>query len=111
MTALQTPSQSATRAATPGTQTPTTETPDTIVVGKEVAIPVVDAEAQRVASVALKQGGPLQRFAFWRRRQDPAEQDPDHVPVKLTIADVNPLPAMYQILKRPNNLLAVICSA
>jgi hypothetical protein len=26
------------------------------------------------------------------------------------LADVNPAPAMWHILKRPNNFLAVICS-
>lgn len=109
MTVPQTPSRSATRVATPGTHTPS-ETPDTIAVGKELAIPI-DTEAQREAATALRRSGPFARLAFWRRHDALKEEDPDHIPVKLTIADVNPLPAMYQILKRPNNLLAVICSA
>lgn len=52
------------------------------------------------------------RFRFrlpWARKQATID-DPEHVPVKLTIADINPLPAMYHVLKKPNNLLAVLCS-
>lgn len=38
------------------------------------------------------------------------EKEEEHVKIKLTAADVNPFPNMWDILKRPANLLSVVCS-
>ena len=49
----------------------------------------------------------------WNKRRtemSAAREEEQHVKVKLSLTDVNPAPAMWHILKRPNNFLAVTCS-
>ncbi len=47
---------------------------------------------------------------FGKRKAQVTATGEEHVAVKLSITDVNPLPPMWSVLKQPNNLLAVLCS-
>lgn len=50
-------------------------------------------------------------YAPWKRGpKSEGEGTEEHVKVKLTLADINPGPAMLTILSQPHNLLAVVCS-
>lgn len=46
----------------------------------------------------------------WRKQREPVAVEEEHEKVKLTLADVNPGPAMWQIVKKPNNVLAILSS-
>ncbi|KAJ9107473.1 hypothetical protein QFC21_000926 [Naganishia friedmannii] len=48
-------------------------------------------------------------WKFWQKAKV-QEEDENSIPVRLSLKDVNPLPAMWHILKRPNNFLGVVCS-
>ena len=75
--------------------------------GHEVELDLVKQE------VVVKPRPTRRSWYSWSRgrtRGAAQEDQEEHVKVKLTLADVNPAPAMYSILKRPNNLLAVVCS-
>ncbi|KAJ9110434.1 hypothetical protein QFC19_001560 [Naganishia cerealis] len=48
-------------------------------------------------------------WKFWQRAKA-QEEDENGIPIQLSLKDVNPLPAMWHILKRPNNFLGVVCS-
>lgn len=45
----------------------------------------------------------------WNKRKTAVVEE-EHEKVKLTLADVNPGPAMWQIVKKPNNVLAILSS-
>jgi len=74
----------------------------------------VEVELDLVKQEVVVKSRPTRRSWYsWprgRTRGAVREDQEEHVKVKLTLADVNPAPAMYSILKRPNNLLAVVCS-
>lgn len=48
-------------------------------------------------------------WKFWKKRKS-TEHDDNEIEIQLSLKDVNPLPAMWHILKRPNNFLGVVCS-
>jgi hypothetical protein len=86
-----------------------------------VQTPVPELADQRQVKVDLEQKEvvlePRRRvwsaLTPWGKKRSTAAVDNDeeeHVKVKLRLADVNPAPAMWHILKRPNNFLAVTCS-
>jgi hypothetical protein len=48
-------------------------------------------------------------WKFWKKPKS-AEHEDNEIEIQLSLKDINPLPAMWHILKRPNNFLGVVCS-
>lgn len=48
-------------------------------------------------------------WKFWEK-PNVTEHDENEIEIQLSLKDINPLPAMWHILKRPNNSLGVVCS-
>jgi hypothetical protein len=48
-------------------------------------------------------------WKFWKKSKS-AEHEDNEIEIQLSLKDINPLPAMWHILKRPNNFLGVVCS-
>lgn len=111
MTVPQTPAKS-------GIATPVRRQSISAVGRKAVQTPGLEMNDERQVKVDLEKKEVVLEprrsvWAPWKKRQSktPAEKDEEeHVKVKLTLGDVNPAPAMWHILKRPNNFLAVTCS-
>lgn len=55
---------------------------------------------------------PVMQHRHWKiwKKAKAKEEDENGIPIRLSLKDINPLPAMWHILKRPNNLLGVVCS-
>ncbi len=75
---------------------------------EKLAIDPIAKEATFKLAEPSKTGSLMSRMGLGRQRS--VEQGEEHVKVKLSITDVNPLPPMWAVLKKPNNLLAVFCS-
>lgn len=66
----------------------------------------MNAKTVAVQRIAKK---PSRRMP-WARVKSVDANGEEHAKIKLSLADVNPVPAMWAILKKPGNLLAVISS-
>lgn len=105
-------------------QTPGTTVPPTPVTRTGFHTPVIQEEDKCPTPVsqdvlakekALQSAEDMQpvmkrrHWKFWKKRRA-AENEENEIEIQLSLKDANPLPAMWHILKRPNNLLGVVCS-
>lgn len=67
----------------------------------------VDLEKKEI-TIKSERRSLAQRMPWSKRKTATVEEE--HEKVKLTLADVNPGPAMWQILKKPNNVVAILSS-
>jgi hypothetical protein len=116
---LQTPANTTTLRS--GTDTPVTlnshdrtaahsHTPDSRV--EVEGAPILDVEADLSNKEVIVRPRARSWKPWSKKSRDSGSEgaDEEHVKIKLTLSDVNPAPAMWAILKRPNNLLSVSCS-
>jgi hypothetical protein len=113
------------RDPTPGTTVPPTprtgtHTPQQLEHGArtgktdDMATPDRNNTGSAAKEAIFKLAEPPQKQSFLNRiglnRQRSVQDGEEHVKIKLSITDVNPLPPMWAVLKKPNSLLAVFCS-
>lgn len=74
--------------------------------------PYADVVAKERALQNVEDMHPVMKrrhWKFWKKRKS-TEHDDNEIEIQLSLKDANPLPAMWHILKRPNNALGVVCS-
>jgi hypothetical protein len=80
--------------------------------GETTTPPYEDIVAKERAFRSVEDMQPVMKrrhWKFWKERKA-AENEDNEIEIQLSLKDANPLPAMWHILKRPNNFLGVVCS-